>query len=519
MNLNLASAFLSLLLVSASTWAAGPSFTFRLPGDPETLDWNRAHTSVETHILMNLMEGLVSHDAKMNVIPALAEKWSKSPDGKTYTFKLRSGLKWSDGMPLKAQDFVYSWKRLLSPLTAASYAYLLFDVEGAEEFFKGKQTDFSKVGISAPDDLTFQVRLARPVAHFIHIPTFWVTFPLRQDVVEKHGTSWAKPGRMVTVGPFELSSYDLDSKIVLKANPYYYGEHGNIDQAVGLIIKEDSTALTLYEAGKLDFLTDIASVDLKRLEGRADLKRFPYLKTGYVGIVTDKFPVSNAHFRKALGHAIDRKKIGQFLHGGQTSAEGFIPSGMFGYNSSVGLPFDPAKAKKELTLSGVDPKAVKLEIVTTNWEKTLTVCQYLQSELKKNLGINLEIQSYDHKTFRAQLELKNYPLFLNSWSADYPDPDNFLSVFLSMSGNNRTSWKNSTYDAKVMLARGNQNQSARAKLYDEAQKLLVQDDAVILPLYNEPILALVSTRTKNLEINPLNYLKLKKITVTESAKK
>ena len=489
------------------------TFTFRLLGDPETLDWNRAHTTVETWLLTNLMEGLVTHDAKMNVIPALAESWTKSPDGKTYTFKLRKDVKWSDGLPMKAADFVYSWKRLLSPVTAASYAYMLFDIEGAEEFFQGKQTDFSKVGISSPDESTLVVKLAKPVAHFIHSPTFWVTYPLRQDVVEKFGTSWSKPGRMVTLGPFELASYDLDSKIVLTANPTYYGAHGNIDQAVGIIVKEDSTALTLYESGKIDFLTDIAGTDLKRLEGRPDMARFPYLKTGYLGFVVDQFPLSSVNLRRAIAMAIDKSKFGEFLHGGQKATGGFIPEGMFGFNKSVGLAYDPAAAKKELAKSGVKP-GMKIELVTTNWEKNLTICQFLQAELKKNLGIEISIRSFDHKTFRAQLELYSFPIFLLSWSADYPDPDNFLSVFLSTGGNNRTKWKNAQYDAKVLLARYNQNQKARSTLYDQAQKILVEDDMAVLPLYNEPILALVNPRVKNLQINALNALQMKAITLS-----
>lgn len=512
--------FLMLSILPKSGWSdEKKTFTFRLPGDPETLDWNRAHTAVETHILMNLMEGLVTHDSKMNVIPSLAEKWTKSSDGKVYTFNLKKNVKWSDGVPLKAKDFLFSWKRLLSPLTAASYAYLLFDIEGAEDFFKGKNGDFSKVGIKAPDDLTLVVTLSHPVAHFIHLPTFWVTFPLREDIVERYGNSWPKPGRMVTVGPFELSSYDMDSRVVLKSNPHYYGEHGNIDEAIGLIIKEDSTALTLYESGKLDFLADISAVDLKRLEGKSDLKHFPYLKTAYLGIVTDKYPVSNVHFRKALAMAIDRSKFSKILFGGQSEAKGFVPPGMFGFNKNAGIAYDPVKAKKEFALSGLDASSLKLEVVTTAWEKTITICEFIQAELKKNLGIQLKIQTYDHKTFRAQMELKSFPLFLTSWSADFPDPDNFLSVFLSDSGNNRTQFKNSVYDQKVREARVGLESSKRLKLYDEAQKILTENEVAIIPLFNEPITALVSARTKGLEINPLNYLKLKKISVEAIARK
>jgi len=399
---------------------------------------------------------------------------------------------------------------LLSPVTAASYAYILFDIEGAEEFYQGKFTDFSKVGISSPDESTIIVKLSKPVAHFIHIPTFWVTFPLRQDVVEKFGTAWSKPGRLVTLGPYELSSYDLDSKIVLSANPTYYGERGNIKEAIGLIVKEDSTALTLYETGKIDLLTDIATVDLKRLDGRRDLQRFPYLKTGYLGFVVDQFPVSSPHLRKAIALSIDKSKFADILHGGQKSTGSFIPEGMFGFNRSIGLKFDPTEAKKELAKSGVKP-GTKIEFVCTNWEKNLTIAQFIQAEVKKNIGIEISIRSFDHKTFRAQLELYSFPIFLLSWSADYPDPDNFLSVFMSTAGNNRTKWKNTEYDAKVLLARYHQNQKAREKLYDESQKILVEQDLAVLPIYNEPILALVNPRVKNLQINALNYLQMRSI--------
>ncbi|MCM2323090.1 MAG: peptide ABC transporter substrate-binding protein, partial [Oligoflexia bacterium] len=279
---------------------AATTFFLRLPADPETLDWNRAHTTIETYLLMNLMEGLVAFDSNLKVTPSLAESWTISEDQRTYTFKIRKGVKWSDGVPLRAQDFVYGWKRLLSPVTAAAYAYFLYDIEGAEWFNKGKLKDFEAVGIKALDEHTFQVRLARPVAHFLSIPTFWVTFPVRQDIVEKHGSSWATPGRMATVGPYTLSSRDLDSKIVLGVNPYYYGRRGNIERIVALIVRDDATALSLYDAGKLDFVPDIPTVDLKRLSGRPDLKAFPYLKTAYMGFVTNRYPVSNVKVRRAI---------------------------------------------------------------------------------------------------------------------------------------------------------------------------------------------------------------------------
>jgi oligopeptide transport system substrate-binding protein len=505
------------LLMGSQAWAApspdaAKTFTLRIQGEPETLDWNKAHTPIETYLLMNLMEGLVAFDAKLKPVPSLAKSWVISADGRTYTFKLRPGVKWSDGVALKAEHFVYSWKRLLSPVTAAPYAYFLFDVEGAEFYNKGAITDFKQVGVKALDDQTLQIKLARPVAYWINIPTFWVTFPLREDMVEKHGGSWDSPGKMVNLGPYSLVTHDYDSKIVFKANPSYWGTRGNIENIVYQIVKDDSTALSLYESGKLDFLTDIASLDLKRLAGNPELRSFPYLKIGYLGFSVGKYPMTNPKIRRAIAMAIDKSKIADILHGRQQPATTFVPPKMMAYSSKIGLPFDPARAKAELKAAGFDAsKPLSLDLLAPNWEKTLTLAQFIQNELKKNLGLEVTLQPFDNKTFRAQLDLKTYPMFESSWGADYPDPDNFLTVFMSNAGNNRTGFKNAKFDEDVMTARGTMNAKAREKIYLDLQKTLIEEQAAVVPLYYEPNLALVRKRVKNLELNPLNYLLLRKV--------
>jgi oligopeptide transport system substrate-binding protein len=504
------------LALVGQTAHADRTFNFRITGEPETLDWNRAHTTIETFVLMNLMEGLLTFDSSLNVAPSLAESWKVSADGKTYTFKIRPGVKWSDGVPLKAKDFAYSWKRLLSASTGAAYAYFLFDIENAEAFSKGKLKSFAEVGIKAPDDGTLVVKLARPVAHWIYIPTFWVTFPMREDLVEKKGSAWEAPGKMVTLGPFLLAEHDHDSRIVLKANPNYWGKRGNVDTAIAQIIKDDSTALSLYESGKLDFLTDIAALDLKRLAGRPDLKTFPYLRTGYIGFVVGKYPLSNVHVRRAIAMAIDKSKLGQIMHGGQEAASSWVPPRLMGHSNRIGLPFDPKRAKTELAASGIDQgRPLTLEMILPNWDKNLILAQYVQNELQKNLGVNIVLQPFDNKTFRAQADLKAYPMFVANWTGDYPDPDNFLSVYLGSSGNNRTGWENGKFDELVLAARNTHDPKKREKLYVQAQKIFLEDDAVIVPLYYEPNMALVRGRVRGLELNEVNDLLLRKVSLAE----
>lgn len=500
-------------------WAApAPTHTlsFRIQDEPETLDWNRAHTLVEANLLMNLMEGLVSFNASSEIEPALAKKWTKSADGKTYRFELRPGVKWSDGVALRAQDFVYSWKRLLSPLTAASYAYSLFDIEGAEAFSKGELLDFEKVGIKALDDLTLEVKLARPVSYWINLTAFWVTFPMRKDIVDKYGSAWETPGRMVNLGPFSLVSHDVGSKIIMKANPTYYRakeSKGNVDQLIAMILKDDASALAAYQAGQIDILTELTSAEQKQFKGKADLRSFPLLKTAYLGLLTEKYPISNLKLRRAIAMAIDKKKLTDLLKGGEKPATSFIPAGMSGYSKNLGLPFDVVRAKKEMQGTGIDPTTLTLGYVLPDWEKSKTVAHFIQSELKKNLGINLDFQTLENQQYRAQLDLHTYPLFDYSWTADYPDPDNFLSVFLSTSGNSRTTWKNSSFDKAVLEARYENRPKARENAYLQLQKQLLEEETVIVPLYYEPNLALVHSRVKEFELNSLGYLYLRKVNV------
>jgi oligopeptide transport system substrate-binding protein len=495
----------------------GASFTFRVSAEPETLDWNRAHTPIETHLLMNLMEGLVGFDAKLSVVPALAERWTRSADGKVYRFYLRKNARWSDGVPLRAQDFVASWKRLLSPETAASYAYLLFDLEGAQEFYEKKATDFARVGVKAIGEHELEVRLKTPIAHWIQIPTFWVTFPIREELIAKYGPSWTLPENMVTVGPFRLKEAVPDSRIVLGPNPHYYGERPRLDEAVGLIVREDSTALNLFEAGRLDFMTDLSLLDVQRWSQKPEYRAFPYLKTVYLGWVSTKgSPLEAPSVRRAFSQAIDRKKLVQVLGAGQTEATSFLPPQLFAYDSKAGLSYDPraARAEWQRVSKGLSAQTLaNLELLTLNGEKQFLVGEFIQSELKKNLEIDLKVSPLDNKAFRAQLNQKKTPVFLSSWGADYPDPDNFYSVFLADAGSNRVGLASPAYDRAVLAGRRALTEKERLTAYREASRILLEEEAAILPLYYEPNSALIRRGVQGVELNPLNILDLRRVTV------
>jgi oligopeptide transport system substrate-binding protein len=342
---------LSILPADGETKA--PVLHLRIPAEPETLDWNLARTSIETMILMNIMEGLVRVDDKLQVQPGLAESWTRSADGKRYIFKIRKGVLWSDGKELVAADFVTSWKRLLSPLTAAPYAYFLHDIEGAKEFNTGISKDFATVGIVAKDPNTLEVRLKSAVEHWIFIPSFWVTYPLRADVIEAQGSGWAKPGRMVTLGPYLLNQHDIDARISLKANPRYWGKRPAIETIEVLVIRDSSTAMTLYDAGKLDVMTDPSHLDVRQREKSPELKRFPYLLTGYLAFAVHRPPVTDARIRRAIAASISRESLVKQLGIGQAVAGSFVPSPLLAADPKIRIPNDIQKARTELKAAGL----------------------------------------------------------------------------------------------------------------------------------------------------------------------
>ncbi|MBS1958021.1 MAG: peptide ABC transporter substrate-binding protein [Bdellovibrionales bacterium] len=504
---------LALFLVTLPIAAPHAStFKFRLLADPTTLDWHLASTSVETPLMMNLMEGLMEVDANLKPKPCLAEKMTISKDQKTYTFKIRKNAKWSDGVVLKAQDFVEGWKRLLTPATAAPYAYLLYDMVGAEEFNKKTSTDFSKVGVVAKDDQTLVVTLKKPVAYFPYLTGFWPLFPIRKDVVAANGAAWTKPGKMVTVGPYVLEAFQNQTKIVMKANPNYWRKNNGVTEATAMIIKDSATALNVFKSGGIQMMQDFSPDDLKLARPMPEFKTFPYLKTHYLLYKVKGAATENRDLRMALSQAIDRKPIPSILNGSQKLASTFIPPKVVGYDAKMSLAFDVAKAKESLAKSGYDVTK-PLALVARNSERPRILAQYIQSELKKNLGLKVEIELFDHKVFRSQITSQSFPMMMMVWAADYPDGDSFLGLFESNTGNNIGKFSNAKYDENMTRAREDWNTLKRDSLYKEAQDILQIREAAILPLFYEENEALVAKNIKGFSINPIGYFFIKDISI------
>jgi len=487
-------------------------FRMAVSSEPPTLDWNLATDSISIRVIENIMEGLTQFDRDLQAVPAVAGGWSVSGDGRTYIFSIRDSVHWSDGKMVTAHDFEYGWKRLLNPATASQYAYFLYDIENAYEYNSGQLKDPSLLGVKALNDNTLQVRLKRPVVYFPSITAFTATFPLRKDIVDKYGDRWTEPGNIVTNGPFTLTEWRHEYSLTLTANRNYFGGRPGLDAVRFYVIGESSTALTLYETGGLDIVS-LPPLAIPSYKNHREYIRHPLLRGYYYGFNVEKPPFNDRRIRQAFSMAIDRRAFPEILKGGELPATSWIPEGMPAYNPSVGLRFNPDGARALLRAAGYAGGAgfpAVTAVFSTNPENLL-IAQNLQAQWKKNLNVNITLDNQEWKVFLKTLQNNTPPIFRLGWGADYPDPDNFMNLFTSNSGNNRTHWKNSEYDRLVETAVVEQEMEGRKKLYDRAQKILTEEDVPIMPLFQNVQNLMVKPYVKGFKPNAMDIIHLKDV--------
>ena len=509
--------FLALLGACKSSSRSGESrFRVNLGTEPPTLDWSLATDHVSFNVISNLMVGLTEFDKALKPAPMIAKSWDVLDGGKKIVFHLRDDVQWTDGKKVRAQDFEYSWKRLLDPKTASQYAYTLFDLVNAQEYNEGKIKDASSVGVRAEDDQTLAVTLRHPAAYFIAITTFEVTFPERRDVVGKFAERWTEPGNIVTNGPFRLASWKHENEIELSANPSYFRGKPAMERVRMFMINEKSTAVAMYEQGNLDFIDEshsIPTLDKPRLSKMPGYKVVPQLRGEYYGFAVDRKPFDNVKLRKAFAMAIDRSVFPKILQGRAVAGTSWIPPGMPAHNPEIGLKFNPTEARRLLSEAGYpDGKGLPQIVLGYNTqEDNKLVAEAVQSMWQKNLGVVVRVENQEWKVFLDKLKNDPYPVFRSGWGADYPDPDNFMKLFLSNSGNNNGRWKNSRYDQLLELAARESDEKKRALIYDDAQKLLTETDVAIVPLYSVAEATLLSPKFTGLEYTSMARLDMRNV--------
>lgn len=481
-----------------------------LGNEPPTLDWSLATDSTSINIINNIMEGLTKFGEDFTPEPNLAESWRISEDRKTYTFKIREGVKWSDGKPLTAGDFEYSWKRILNPETGGDYAYSLYDVENAEEYNTGAIKDAGKVGVKALDDRTLEVRLKRPAAYFPSMLAFITTFPQRKDVIGKHGLEWTEPENIVTLGPYMLTSWRHHDNIILTESPGYWGEKPGI-KSVKLIMNENpSSALAQYESGELDYADSksIPPLEVPRLKDLEDFTTTLQFRVNYIAFNVEKPPFDNPLVRKAFAASIDRQSIIGLIQGAGITTTSWIPQNMLGYNPEIGIEFNPEQAKAWLREAGY-PDGKGFPTVTFLWpdvSNNRVVAEALQSMWKEHLGIKVRLINEEWKVYLSTINTDPPEIHRAGWGADFPDPHNFMSLFTCTSGNNRTRWCNREYDALVEKAAEELDPGKRKAIYDQAQMTLLETDTPIAPFYTSNQQNMIKPYVKGLKPNPLDHI-------------
>lgn len=515
---------LVLLFAAACTRAEGSgpqpaTFRMALSAEPPTLDWNLATDNVSFDVINNLMEGLTQFDRNLRPRPALARSWEVLDGGRRYLFHLRRDARWTDGKPVTAHDFVYSWRRLLNPATGAEYAYFLYDLVNAKAYNEGKIKDPNLVGVKALDDYTLEVRLVSPRAYFPDITTFMVTFPLRRDVVEKYGEQWTEPGHIVTEGPFRLQRWQHDYKVVLTRNPLYYGPPPALKRIEMYVVPEANTALTLYETGFLD-VANLPPLAIPRYRRSPEYRTVPELRGYYYGFNVTKKPFTDVRVRRAFALAVDKVQLTRILEGGQIPTDSWIPKGMLGYDPKIGLHYDPGEARRLLAEAGY-PGGRGFPPVTAVFDSNPVnslIAEFLQSQWRRNLGVAVALDNQEWKVYLKNLKTDPPALFRLGWGADYPDPDDFMALFVTGGGNNNTRWGNPRYDALVVRAAGEADPRERVALYEQAQRILTEQDVPIIPLFIAADNLLVKPYVHGFEVNGMDILYLKRVRLSPRGK-
>lgn len=490
--------------------------------EPGQLDPGIVTGIVEANIVINLFEGLTRYHPKtLEPMPALAESWKISKAGLVYTFKLKKSF-WSDGKPLTAEDFRYSWERALRPATASMNAYQLYYIKNGEGYNQGKIKDPNQLGLRVIDPQTFEVTLENPTPYFLKLTPYHAYLPVRRDMVEKYGDRWALSGNMISNGAFTLESWVPQKEIVLKKNPKYWdAKNVRLTQVKFLPVAEHETALKMYDTGQLDNVFELPPLKVASLQSRPDFLRSPYLASSFYWLNVKVKPFDNLKVRQALVMAIDRKTItDKILRRGDVALASFVPPLIPGYTPDV-IPnlFNPEKAKQLLKEAGYGEGKnpfPTVEILYNTTKEHKMVAEVIQNMWKIHLGISVTLRNEEWKTYIKSMDMHDFQICRAGWVGDYVDADTFLGLLYSKNPGNHGQYNNPKYDELFKKAAQELNPATRAQYLQSAETIIMQEFPVI-PLYTEVKNFLLHPKVKGyhatfLDIHPLSgvYVEEKK---------
>lgn len=494
--------------------AANQDLVVNVGGSPDTID-PVLNTALDAGtMILHAFEGLYTLDKEGIPAPAQAKEVKISDDSLTYTFTLRDDLKWNDGQPLTAKDFVYAWNRAINPDTASDYEYLFANIEGYDE---------GKLNITAKDDKTLEVKLKAITPYFLELCAFPAFAPVRQDIIEANPENWTlDPQTYIGNGPYKLTEITTGSHATYVKNENYWNYDALGPDSIKFVFIEDDVALlNAFENGEILLADSMPQDEIDAWSDRPEFNLVPQLGNYYISFNVEKAPLDNVKVREALSLAIDRQYlIDNISKMKETPAGAFVPVGMFDANPPEqfrdvgGDFFDPtaeayeanlAKAKELLAEAGY-PNGEGLPTIEYFYNEN-TKHQQIGEALQnmwKELGVNVELVQQEWATFLNTRKNGDYQIARDGWIADFNDPISFLDMYISTSGNNNSQWKNAEYDALIEKVKASSDQEERMKLMHEAEAMLFKD-AILSPLFYQVDLFLLSPKLQGAYTNALGF--------------
>ena len=483
--------------------------------DPSSLDQHKTSTVAEANLLRDLYEGLVVYDPSAEVIPGVAESWEVSEDGTVYTFTLREDARWSNGDPVTASDFVFAFRRIQDPATAAGYANILYPILNAEAINAGEMPK-EELGARAVDARTLEITLENATPFFIELLTHQTALPLHQASVEEHGDAFTRPGNLVSNGAYMLESFTPNDRIVMRKNPEFHdAENVSIDVVNYIPFEERATCVRRFEAGEVQSCSDLPSEQIADLRERLgdQVRIAPYLGTYYLPVKTTKERFADPRVREAMSLVVDRVFLAEEIwQGTMVPAYSLVPPGTNNYvEDAPQLEYaetdildreDRAIALLEEAGYGPGELTVDLRYNTSeNNKNTMTAI----GEMLRNIGIESTLTEMEGATYFNYLRQDgDFDVARAGWIGDYNDPQNFLFLYESDNlGFNYPRWSNAEYDALMEEAETETDLQARAEILAEAERVFLSEVPAI-PILFYTSKALVSPDLEGWEDNIMN---------------
>ena len=490
--------------------------------EPQGLDPHVVTGVPENHIVRALFEGLaVKNPYTLEPEPGVAERWIFSDDKRVITFFLNPNARWSNGDPVQASDYVWSWQRALDPAMGNQYSYMLFPVKNAESFAKGKISDFEKVGVKALDQRTLEVTLNEPTPYFIQLLDHYSTFAVHPPTIKKFGmstdryTKWTRAENIVGNGPFVMTEWKLNRRIVVKKSPTYWDrDKVGLNGVVFYPTENSVTEERMFRVGQLHYT---AGVPLDKIPIYRDMENTPYVQAPYLGtyyylLNTNKKPLNDVRVRQALSLSIDRDILtSTVLQGTAFPAYSITPPDTLGYYPPRLFGYDPDKAKELIAEAGYpDGKNWPgIEIIYNTSEAHRKIAVAIQQMWSSVLNIQVTLSNQEWKVYLDSVDQMEFDIARRGWIGDYVDPNNFLDLFISEGGNNSTGYANAVYDDLILKKSTKAaDRESRYQIFYRAETMLMQAMPII-PIYTYTSKHLIHRSVKGLPSNLMDSLNLK----------